>query len=98
MRLASTIARKYSLSHIIIFTADLQRRSRAVYWGRNTLAGMQCARFCQKAQNELRWETVGDWDSASVRLLKDRIKALETEMARCSLRCGPACAPQAAYP
>jgi hypothetical protein len=77
IRLARAIAKKYSLSHIVLFTVDTQQRARGIYWARNSLAGMQCASFCQKAEGELGWESVGDWDSSSVRRLKDRIKELE---------------------
>ena len=77
MRLARAIARKYSLSHIVIFTADKEKRSRVLYWARNDLSAMQCAAFCRKAEKELGWETVWDWDCSSVKRMKARIRELE---------------------
>jgi hypothetical protein len=82
MRLARAIARKYSLNHIVIFTADSQKRSRTLYWARNDLTAMQCANFCAKAQRELGWQTVCDWDCSSVRRMKSRIKELELACAK----------------
>jgi hypothetical protein len=81
VRLARGIAKKYSLSHIVILTADQQERSRILYWARNDLGAMQCASFCGKAEKELGWESVWNWDCSSVRRLKDRIKDLERNMA-----------------
>jgi hypothetical protein len=77
MRLARAIARKYSLSQIVIFTADKEKRSRVLYWARNDLNAMQCANFCRKAEKMLGWETVWDWDCSQVKRMKARIKELE---------------------
>ena len=82
IRLARAVAKKYGLTSIVIFTADPQQRSRLLYWANTDLAGMQCAAFCQKAQTELGWDKPWDWDPASVRRLKERIRSLETDFAR----------------
>jgi hypothetical protein len=82
IRLLSAIARKYSLTRIVIFTTDGQLRARGVYWARNNMTAIQCASFCQKAEQELGWSTYGDWDCSGVRRLKDRIKELETACAQ----------------
>lgn len=77
IRLLRGIGRKYDLTHIFVFTVDRQKRSRILYWASNDLAAMQCATFCTNAALGLGWDHVHDWDCASVRRLKDRIKELE---------------------
>lgn len=82
VRLAGAIARKYSLSHIIIHTNDQQRRQRILYWARNDQAGVQCAHFSGVLADVHGWSDVPDFDCSSVRRMKDRIKDLELQLAR----------------
>jgi hypothetical protein len=81
LRLARGIAKRYGLSHIVILTADKQKRARALYWAMSDVRATQLAAFCEKLQKELGWETIYDWDCSSVRRLKERIKDLERQFA-----------------
>lgn len=82
VRLISAIARKYSLSHIVCYTMDGQKRSRILYWARNDQAAMQAAHFTGILADHWGWETIPDFDCSSVCRLKERIKELELALAK----------------
>jgi hypothetical protein len=80
IRLARGIAKKYDLTHIVMFTVDRQRRSRLIYWANGDQAAMQCARLCDEITRLEGWPNWWDYDCSSVRRLKERIKDLEREL------------------
>jgi hypothetical protein len=78
LRFARAIAKKYSLTHIVILSGDeKQRRSRVIYWATNDMRATQLAAFCAKLAEGLGRSTIYDWDCSQVRKLKERIKELE---------------------
>ena len=81
LRLVRAIAKKYSLSHIVVLTADKQRRSRLLYWAMSESKATQLSAFCAKLEKEMGWDHIWDWDCSSVRKLKDRIRYLERQFA-----------------
>jgi len=94
MRVATAIARKYALTHIVVYVRDVDGRSRITYHGKTTLAAVQCAHFAKEMATQLGWDTIGDWDCSSVRRLKNRIKELELACAEI-VDCAPGSDPVA---
>ena len=82
MRVAVAIARKYALTHIVVYVRDVEGRSRITYSGKSDLAAMQSAHFAKELAKKLGWDVIGDWDCSSVRRLKSRIKELEAAIAQ----------------
>ena len=82
MRLLRGIAKRYGLSHIIVWTADRQKRQRIGYWAMNDECAVACAALSIEIACSMAWENIYEFDCSSVLRLKLRIKSLETDMAR----------------
>jgi hypothetical protein len=77
------IARKYDLTHFVAYVRDRQARSRILYWARNDLGAMACAKYCQELALGAGWQaSIDEFDCSSVRRMKDRIRELETALAQ----------------
>jgi hypothetical protein len=94
VRAAIAIARKYSLTHIVVYARDVEGRSRITYNGKSDLAAMQSAYFAKELAKKLGWDVIGDRDCLSVRRLKNRIKELELACAEI-VDCAPGSDPVA---
>lgn len=91
VRLAGHIARRYALTHIVIYTLDRQERSRVLYWARNDNGAAQCAVFCEELTKLHGWsEKVRDFDCSHVRKTRERVKELELQLSRIIERDGDA--------
>jgi hypothetical protein len=82
IRLLRGIARKYALTHLVVYTLDGDKRARILYFAKNDQAADQCAQFSRELAKRLEWKNIWDWDCSSIRRLKSRVKELEAALAQ----------------
>jgi hypothetical protein len=83
LRLLTAIARKYSLSQIICWTYDLQKRQRILWWARDGGPELIASKFAEDFARAIGWPTEpGDFESSATRRLKLRINELEAALAQ----------------
>jgi len=83
IRLAASIARKYNLTQIVVWTLDRQSRQRIICWGSNNGSAIVSADFAKALALSLGWtERASDFQLSMISRRDRRIEEMQAALAQ----------------